>query len=101
MTTPKTSSIWLIPPANSDIQNTLQTLIQETLPRHFRNESVPSFVPHLTLASGVILDGSAQEVLDGLEIDQLVEALEVVFTRLMVGCVFYFFGILWNFFNII
>ncbi|RPB27861.1 2, 3 cyclic phosphodiesterase [Terfezia boudieri ATCC MYA-4762] len=47
------SSIWLLPPAGSEIESKLQRLIATTLPCVFPKAQLPLFPPHITLTDDV------------------------------------------------
>lgn len=65
------SSLWLLPPPNTPLNNDLQTLITETLPSRFSETKAHNFIPHVTLTSNVpasIHFPDPQAWLDGLHL---------------------------------
>ena len=66
------ASLWLVPPANSEIDEILSTLITKTVPKRFLElDAPPHFPPHLTLTSDIppdVVAANPQEWLDGLSI---------------------------------
>jgi 2',3'-cyclic-nucleotide 3'-phosphodiesterase len=47
------ASLWLLPPENSAVRETLQSLITTEIPGLLNNPSAPTFVPHVTLTSDI------------------------------------------------
>lgn len=66
------SSLWLVPPSGSKIEDVLSTLITKTIPAQFPElETTPDFPPHLTLTSDVpesITENEPQEWLNNLSL---------------------------------
>ncbi|KAF2084479.1 2',3'-cyclic-nucleotide 3'-phosphodiesterase, partial [Saccharata proteae CBS 121410] len=46
-------SLWLVPPKSSTLYSVLSDIITTTLPEQFPNDSIPTFVPHVTLTSNI------------------------------------------------
>ncbi|KAF8532934.1 2',3'-cyclic-nucleotide 3'-phosphodiesterase [Trichophaea hybrida] len=87
---PGTSSLWLVPPANSPLETALQSLISTSLPPYFLPERVPAFSPHLTLTSRLPegFSNPQQEILDQIDIPN--DGLpDVKFSSLNVGDTFF------------
>lgn len=66
------SSLWLVPPSGSKIENVLSKLISKTIPARFPElGTTPDFPPHLTLTSDVpesITENEPQEWLNNLSL---------------------------------
>ena len=86
------SSLWLVPPSNSSIEDILSTLITKTVPSHFPGlKAPPYFPPHLTLTSDVpasVTDKEPQKWLDDLSLS-VTEPPSVNFQSLDVGQQFF------------
>lgn len=82
------SSLWLIPPSDSEIQGVLSALITTTIPAQFPElEATQDFPPHLTLTSNVpesVTQNEPQTWLDNLPIS-LEDSPSVSFQSLDIG----------------
>jgi len=86
------SSLWLMPPSGSKIEDVLSSLITKTIPGHIPElETTPHFPPHLTLTSDVpesITENDPQEWLDNLSLS-IDDIPSVSFQSLDVGQQFF------------
>ena len=86
------SSLWLVPPSNSSIEDILSTLITKTVPSHFPElKAPPHFPPHLTLTTDIptsVTDEEPQKWLDDLSLS-VTEPPSVSFQSLDVGRQFF------------
>ncbi|KAL7275209.1 hypothetical protein RUND412_001857 [Rhizina undulata] len=86
------ASLWLLPPAGSEIEAKLSELINGTIPPRFAaHETVPNFPPHITLTSEVPVDLDPQAVVDGIDVGDLPE---VVLKSFVIGETFFTRGTL-------
>ena len=86
------SSLWLLPPSDSKIEDILSTLITKTVPARFPElEATPDFPPHLTLTSDIpsgVTEEEPQRWLDGLPLS-IIDPPFVGFQSLDVGQQFF------------
>lgn len=86
------ASLWLLPPANSSVEDILSQLILKTVPSHFPElKDPPQFPPHLTLTSDIPVDiakNEPQKWLDALPLTGL-EPPSVSFQSLDIGPQFF------------
>jgi len=86
------SSLWLVPPSGSKIEDVLSTLITKTVPAQFPGlDTTPDFPPHLTLTSDVpesITENEPQEWLNNLSLS-IDDMPSVTFQSLDVGQQFF------------
>jgi 2',3'-cyclic-nucleotide 3'-phosphodiesterase len=85
-------SLWLVPTEGSDIYNGLTEAITRVVPSTLGvSDSVPKFVPHLTLASRIPKQSTTedpQKWLDGIDVPAI-STVEVKFRELATGDAFF------------
>lgn len=84
------SSLWLVPPPDSDLDNAISLLITSSLPSTFPSTRPPKFAPHITLTSDITLEDASdsQKWLDGLSLS-LPSGMRVAIREVEVGEVFF------------
>lgn len=90
------SSLWLIPPSHSSLNQTLQSLISTSIPSLFPASQPPEFIPHITLTSHIPATNTSsdpQTWLDNLTLPKLSEVRieepkvgEIFFQKLTLAC---------------
>ncbi|KAF3913372.1 hypothetical protein ABW20_dc0106429 [Dactylellina cionopaga] len=79
------ASLWLLPPPGP-LRQALETLISETLPKHFP-DPVPDFQPHITITSGIPVSPETdfQSLLSSLQLP----SPKIQFKRIRYGTAFW------------
>ncbi len=79
-------SLWLVPPSESPLTAAITRIITQTLPARFPNLALPSFHPHVTLASNIPSENvkDPQQFLDNLKVPRAGD-VRVCFEGLEVG----------------
>lgn len=89
------SSLWLVPPEDSELYKTIHDLIVDQVPSVFPGTAPPQFAPHVTLAADVVLpdhDSSelaAQQWLNSIDLPADAQTAEVRILDAEAGSVFF------------
>ncbi|KAK5734873.1 hypothetical protein LTR17_008645 [Elasticomyces elasticus] len=86
------SSLWLVPPEDSDLYKTIDNLVNQRIPSIYTNASPKCFSPHVTLTSDTISDyDDPQEWLDSISLprDDTSASLVVTIKDVQVGTPFF------------
>ncbi|KAK5690297.1 hypothetical protein LTR17_025989 [Elasticomyces elasticus] len=86
------SSLWLVPPEDSDLYKAIDNLVIQRLPSIYTNASPKRFSPHVTLTSDTISDyADPQEWLDSISLprDDALASLVVTIKDVQVGKPFF------------
>ncbi len=79
-------SLWLVPPSESPLSAAIAKIITQTLPARFPDLALPSFHPHVTLASNIPSENvkDPHQFLDNLKIPRAGD-VKVFFEGLELG----------------
>ncbi|KAK3615575.1 hypothetical protein LTR56_026507 [Elasticomyces elasticus] len=86
------SSLWLVPPEDSDLYKAIDNLVNQRLPSIYTNASPKRFLPHVTLTSDTISNyADPQEWLDSISLprDDALASLVVTIKDVQVGKPFF------------
>ena len=88
------SSLWLVPPEDSELYKAIHELTVNNIPSIFPNENPPGFFPHITLTSNALTDPATepsdkQDWLDGIPMRGSIKALKVAIQEVEVGKIFF------------
>jgi 2',3'-cyclic-nucleotide 3'-phosphodiesterase len=85
------SSLWLVPPEDSELYKTIHELIINKIPPLYPNASPPKFTPHVTLTSDLTSDHQpeAQQWLDSIALPESVSSMKVTIRHVAVGSIYY------------
>ncbi|KAK4560574.1 hypothetical protein LTR86_005771 [Recurvomyces mirabilis] len=84
------SSLWLVPPEESELYKAIHHLILQNVPAIFPDTTLPQFAPHVTLTSDTTSDQEdPQEWLDNSTLPDSVERLRVRIEQLDDGKIFF------------
>ena len=88
------SSLWLVPPEDSELYATIYDLTVNRIPPIFPNTNPPRFVPHITLTSNALTDPTTspsdpQEWLHNISLPDTINDLKITIQDLEVGEIFF------------
>ena len=84
------SSLWLVPPEDSELYKTIHNLILREVPALFSDVSPPQFTPHITLTADTVSDQEdPQAWLDGITLPYSVKDLQINIEQLHAGSIFF------------
>ena len=84
------SSLWLVPPVDSDLYKAVHCLILKLVPSVYPIAIPPRFTPHVTLTADTVPSdiSNPQKWLEGLELPEL-DSFKVAIQKAQVGSVFF------------
>lgn len=84
------SSLWLVPPENSELYKAIHNLIIDQVPSIYPATSPPHFAPHVTLTSAVSIPDSEtpEQGLNSIQLPESIKDLDVGIRQVEVGSIF-------------